>query len=433
LRALTEKTEESILYNEKPIISKWVADLYDQKVTETKDVEFLLSVIGQTPKRIIEVCCGSGRILVPLAKAGHTVTGFDADEFMLAKIPAKAEGLGNIHWRTADVVRDEWGAGYDIVVLAGNILYNIVSYMDYTKSQELLIQRAAAALSPGGYVFIEYQPGGHYITKPETASYNNDNKSVIWEGTDGDGNRGNMTLLGDNYDAITGMSSFTRRFELTLNNGEKITQDILCQKHFAPLEQLHDWLHKAEFVIEQEYGDCNGSPLSDDSRGVVIYARKAEEITYVPIDETIEQKIIAWFGDGIMKYDMLPNRDGCYRVAAMCGERVVGFAAAAPARWKPPLEQYGDVFIHSIEVDEFFRKRGIGRRLIIFLEDWARNNGYRQIRAWSSYESPEALYMWYAMGYAMCPAVEPIYENGKIKGLNPGYYYAKILNLTPIK
>ena len=62
--------EEIILFNEKPIISKWVADMYDQKVTETNDVEFLLSVVGQTPKRILEVCCGSGRILVPLAKAG---------------------------------------------------------------------------------------------------------------------------------------------------------------------------------------------------------------------------------------------------------------------------------------------------------------------------------------------------------------------------
>lgn len=81
------------MFNEKPSISKWVADMYDLKVTETNDVDFLLSVIGPTPKRILEVCCGSGRILVSLAKAGHTVTGFDADEFMLAKIAAKAEGL----------------------------------------------------------------------------------------------------------------------------------------------------------------------------------------------------------------------------------------------------------------------------------------------------------------------------------------------------
>lgn len=158
-----------------------------------------------------------------------------------------------------------------------------------------------------------------------------------------------------------------------------------------------------------------------------------QTIIYKKIDDEIEEKIIAWFGDGIMKYDMLPKRDGCYRVAAMYNEQVVGFAAVSPAQWTPPLEQYGDAFINSIEVEESFRRQGIGRKLITMLEDWVRDGGYRQIRAWSSYESPEALYMWYAMGYAMCPATEPIYENGQLKELNPGYYYAKILNLSPTK
>jgi SAM-dependent methyltransferase len=144
------------LFNEKPIISKWVADMYDQKITETNDVDFLLSLIGSKPKRILEVCCGSGRILVPLAKEGHNVSGFDADEFMLAKIPAKANGLNNITWQTADAVHNDWGSDYGVVVLAGNILYNIVSDMGYAESQELFIKKAASALKPGGYVYIEY-------------------------------------------------------------------------------------------------------------------------------------------------------------------------------------------------------------------------------------------------------------------------------------
>ena len=46
------------MFNEKPIIFKWVADMYEQEVTETADVDFLLSLIGQAPKQILEVCCG---------------------------------------------------------------------------------------------------------------------------------------------------------------------------------------------------------------------------------------------------------------------------------------------------------------------------------------------------------------------------------------
>ena len=261
------------MFNEQPMVSKWVADMYDKQVTETNDVDFLLSLIGREQKRILEVCCGSGRILVPLAKAGHTVFGFDADSYMLAKISDKAGCLENISWKMADAVYDDWGQNFDIVVLAGNILYNIVSDMDYANAQELLIRKAASALAPGGYIFIEYQPGGYCVNHSEP-SHEYDGEWVIWEGTDNDGNFGRMSLLGDRYDAETGISRFTRRFEIVRKNGEVIKQDISCHKHFAPLKQLHEWLQNAGFAIEQEYGDCEGNPVADDSCGVVIYARK---------------------------------------------------------------------------------------------------------------------------------------------------------------
>ena len=261
------------MMDKKSIISKWNADLYEQEVTYTHDVDCLLSLIGDKPKRILEVCCGSGRILVPLAKAGHTVDGFDADEYMLAKIADKAVGMDNINWKMMDAVHGDWDCNYDIVVLGGNILYNIVSDMDYSRAQEMLIKKTAAALAPGGHVFIDYQPGGHLITQSEP-SHNRDGEWTIWNGTDADGNRGRMMILGDSYDAATGMGGFVRRYELTLKNGETITQNTVCQKHFAPLKQLHRWLRDAGFVIEREYGDFNGAPVAEDSRGVVIYARK---------------------------------------------------------------------------------------------------------------------------------------------------------------
>ena len=261
------------MFNEKPIISKWVADMYDQKVTETDDVEFILSIVGKQPKKILEVCCGSGRILVPLAKAGHTVAGIDADTFMLDKIPAKARGLTNVEWRRADAVYDDWGTGFGVVVLAGNILYNIVSDMDYEKAQELFILKAAAALAPGGYVYIAYNPGGSNLTKSEP-SHVNSGEWVVWEGTDGDGNFGKMILLPGSYDAETRLDKFVRRFELTLKSGEVIRQDIDCAKHFASLEQLHGWLDGAGFVIELEGENFDRKPIDDGSCNVIIYAKK---------------------------------------------------------------------------------------------------------------------------------------------------------------
>jgi len=80
------------------IMDKWYAYLYDQEETQTDDVDFLLSIIGQDPQNILEVGCGSGRILVPLAKAGHRATGFDMNDYMLERIPAKAKDMTNINF-----------------------------------------------------------------------------------------------------------------------------------------------------------------------------------------------------------------------------------------------------------------------------------------------------------------------------------------------
>ncbi len=127
------------------IIADWSADMYEIDETGTEDVAFLLSCLGTAPKRILEIACGSGRILVPLVKAGHTVVGLDMDEAMLRKIPAKAEGLYNITWRTADAVTDAWGNGYDVVVIAGNFLMNIVSEEGPAHAQKALLDKAKLA------------------------------------------------------------------------------------------------------------------------------------------------------------------------------------------------------------------------------------------------------------------------------------------------
>lgn len=128
------------MYNEKDIISKWNSEMYDCNETDTNDVEFALSVIGVESKRILEIACGSGRFLVPMANAGHNVTGLDFDEHMLNRIATKTASTQNIHWHKSDVINDEWETGFDVVLLVANFLSNIVSDMDYEQAQELMIK-----------------------------------------------------------------------------------------------------------------------------------------------------------------------------------------------------------------------------------------------------------------------------------------------------
>jgi SAM-dependent methyltransferase len=257
------------------IFKKWLAEMYDRNETQTNDVEFMLSALGDEPKRILEVACGSGRILVPLARAGHNVTGIDSDEFMLARIAAKAAGLTNIKWRNIDAVSGDWGEGFDVVVLAGNILYNINTDGDYDDAQKTFITKAAGALKPGGYLYIDYNPP-YKLTKPDPPS--EDCTGTVgwkgWEGTDADGVSGKVYLINGKYDADTRKDSFTNAYDLLLPNGEKVTGRVPRYKHFMPLEQLRWWLRNAGFVVEWEYGNYKREPISDKTNRAVIYAKK---------------------------------------------------------------------------------------------------------------------------------------------------------------
>jgi len=98
---------------------------YDENYSDTDDVELLYSLIGGVPKNILDVCCGTGRMLIPLAKAGHNMTGFDCHIGMLARLHEKAKGLTNIKYYYADAISSEWESNFDVVLLAFNVIQNI--------------------------------------------------------------------------------------------------------------------------------------------------------------------------------------------------------------------------------------------------------------------------------------------------------------------
>lgn len=103
------------MYNEKNIIAQWNADMYDLNETDTDDVTFALMLMGKAPQKVLEIACGSGRFLIPMARAGHDVTGLDFDEYMLKKISHKITDE-KIKWHKADVIYDDWGTGFDVVI-----------------------------------------------------------------------------------------------------------------------------------------------------------------------------------------------------------------------------------------------------------------------------------------------------------------------------
>ena len=64
----------------------FIADLYDFVVPYRgrPDVAFFVEAAQESGGPVLEVGCGTGRVLIPKARAGVEITGLDLSEHMLA-------------------------------------------------------------------------------------------------------------------------------------------------------------------------------------------------------------------------------------------------------------------------------------------------------------------------------------------------------------
>jgi SAM-dependent methyltransferase len=129
-----------------------LARLYDVDLAEDpgEDVELYLALAERTGGPVLELAAGSGRIVRPLAAAGHEVSALDLDPAMLARLAAaRLERVTCIEadlttWRP-DVPRFKLG------ILGLNSLF----LMTERHLQRAALASLAAALVPGGLAVVD--------------------------------------------------------------------------------------------------------------------------------------------------------------------------------------------------------------------------------------------------------------------------------------
>lgn len=70
------------------------AEFYDAFYDwQNKDIPFLLNLVGKYGGPVLECACGTGRVMIPVAKAGLQIHGVDTSEEMLAILKEKLSKL----------------------------------------------------------------------------------------------------------------------------------------------------------------------------------------------------------------------------------------------------------------------------------------------------------------------------------------------------
>src|SRR5690348_13563254 len=93
-----------------------IGELYDQVplYRDRKDVAFYVNLCRAAQGEVLELGCGTGRILIPAAEAGCTITGLDGSGSMLAQCRSKLQQLPeNVRKRITLVEADMTGFSLD--------------------------------------------------------------------------------------------------------------------------------------------------------------------------------------------------------------------------------------------------------------------------------------------------------------------------------
>ena len=70
-------------YEDKPFL----AELYDfvPAYSHRRDLDFYVDLCRSGGGKVLELGCGTGRLVLPIASAGLEIVGLDLSEYMLAK------------------------------------------------------------------------------------------------------------------------------------------------------------------------------------------------------------------------------------------------------------------------------------------------------------------------------------------------------------
>ncbi|MEV2253199.1 class I SAM-dependent methyltransferase [Streptomyces sp. NPDC050147] len=115
--------------------------------------------------RVLDAGCGTGRVMIRLAELGYDCVGVDLDASMLAVARRQAPELPWIQadLATFDPAELQAGAGFDLVVAAGNIFPLLAS-----GTEAAVVSRLAGVLRPGGFMVAGFGLDEAHLPVPPT-------------------------------------------------------------------------------------------------------------------------------------------------------------------------------------------------------------------------------------------------------------------------
>jgi len=248
-----------------------LARLYDLDLADDPgDLDLYLALADRADGPVLELAVGTGRLAIPLAEAGHLVTGVDLDPAMLERARRRARGAAGsdrLSLVEADLVglRLPDAGRFGLAFIALNSLLVLPSRV----AQQAALQTLADHLAPGGLAVVDI-----WLPDSEDLARFDGRIMLEWPRLDPDGGA-IVTKAGSAlHDAASATVTLTTIFEEGGQGGTPrrwIRRDRL---RLVSADELREFAERAGLVVELMAGSYDLGLLGPGSERAILVAVK---------------------------------------------------------------------------------------------------------------------------------------------------------------
>ncbi len=229
---------------------------YDKKMESrkrSKDIPFYINKVKEYRSPILELACGTGRVTIPIAQKGISITGLDLLNTMLKEARRKSKETGvKIEWIEGDMTDFDLNKKFNLILIPGcafNALLDI-------ESIEKCLTCVKKHLEPNaGFLFDVFNPNLNILARDPSKTYPN----AEYQDPDG---RGLVTVSeSTRYDKASQILYTTLSYSIA---GKTISNELILRIFFP--KELDALLKYNGFKINAKFGDFDQTPFTSDSR-----------------------------------------------------------------------------------------------------------------------------------------------------------------------
>jgi len=226
-----------------------------------EDLPFWLDLARQHAGPVLELGCGTGRVMLPLLQAGSPVVGLDHDRQMLAFLLGSAAGLAHPPAVfQADMAEFRLDRLFSLVIVPCNTLTSLEK-----RTRRGVFERIAAHLHPQG-VFVASLPNPLLLADLPAKGPEEMEDEFVHPQT------GDPIQVSSAWRRRKNTFDLTWHYDLLLPDGKIERYTLQTQHSLQPLEAYAAEMQSAGLFLQSVWGDFDRSPYQPDSPSLILLA-----------------------------------------------------------------------------------------------------------------------------------------------------------------